>query len=259
MGERPEWPNLRWQDARLLEPLAAARLKQGHLLGSMARIGFSLQLEAQLNALTEDAIKSSEIEAEVLDRNSVRSSIAHRLGIPQAAVAPPDRRTAGVVEMMLDATQNYAAPLTQERLWAWQAALFPTGYSGLHHVKTGSWRDDADGPMQVVSGPIGRQRVHDEAPPASRLETEMRRFLDRFGRLIWTGRLALLWPVALVVCNHPPVRRWQRPHRARRSLIKRWRNRRPRGNGSTACPARSETSARTTTTRLRAHRSATWT
>ncbi len=178
--ERPDWPNLRWEDTRLIGPLAAARLKQGQLLGSMARIGFNLQLEAQLNALTEDAIKSSEIEGEVLDRMSVRSSIARRLGVPQAAVAPPDRRTEGVVEMMLDATQNHAAPLTQERLWAWQAALFPTGYSSLHRVRTGSWRDDADGPMRVVSGPIGRQRVHYEAPPASRLETEMRRFLDWF-------------------------------------------------------------------------------
>ncbi|MGA2397131.1 MAG: Fic family protein [Steroidobacteraceae bacterium] len=178
--QRADWPNFRWQDSRLIEPLAAARLKQGQLLGSMARIGFTLQLEAQLNALTEDAIKSSEIEGEVLDRVSVRSSIARHLGVPQAAVAPPDRRTEGVVEMMLDATQNYAAPLTRERLWAWQAALFPTGYSGLHRVKTGSWRDDAEGPMQVVSGPIGGQCVHYEAPPAARLETEMRRFLDWF-------------------------------------------------------------------------------
>ena len=121
--ERPDWPNLRWQDARLIEPLAAARLKQGRLLGSMARIGFNLQLEAHLDALTEDAVKSSEIEGEVLDRVSVRSSLARHLGVPQAAVAPLDRRTEGVVEVMLDATQNYAAPLTQERLWAWQAAF----------------------------------------------------------------------------------------------------------------------------------------
>jgi Fic family protein len=178
--ERPEWPHLRWQDAQLLEPLAAARLKQGRLLGGMARIGFDLQLEAQLDALTEDAIKSSEIEGEILDRKSVRSSIARRLGVPEAAVAPPDRRTEGVVEVMLDATQNYAAPLTRERLWAWQAALFPTGYSGLHRVKTGAWRDDAEGPMQVVSGPIGRQRVHYEAPPAPRVEAEMHAFLEWF-------------------------------------------------------------------------------
>jgi Fic family protein len=200
--QRPKWPKFRWDGARLLEPLAAARLKQGRLLGSMARLGFDLKREAQLEALTEDVIKSSEIEGEVLDRASVRSSIARRLGVPQAAVAPSDRRTEGVVEMMLDATQNYAAPLTQERLFGWQAALFPTGYSGLRLLKTGSWRDDADGPMQVVSGPIGRQRVHYEAPPASRLKGEMRQFLAWFNRkpkierLLRAG-LAHLWFVTV--------------------------------------------------------------
>lgn len=185
----PEWPRFRWNDGRLLEPLAAARLKQGRLLGSMARLGFDLKLEAQLEALTEDVIKSSEIEGETLDRDSVRSSIARRLGIPEAAVAPADRRTEGIVEMMLDATENYAAPLTQERLFAWQAAMFPTGYSGLHRVKTGGWRDDADGPMQVVSGPIGRQRVHYEAPPAGQVAAEMRRFLDWFNGKVETEGL----------------------------------------------------------------------
>jgi Fic family protein len=147
-------------------------------------------------------VKSSEIEGEALDRNSVRSSIARRLGVPNAAVAPADRRTEGVVEMMLDATANHAAPLTRERLLAWQAALFPTGHSGLHRVKTGAWRDDANGPMQVVSGPIGRQRVHYEAPPAHRLEAEMRRFLDWFNGeprpegLLRAG-LAHLWFVTI--------------------------------------------------------------
>ena len=178
--QRPNWPNFRWEHARLLEPLAAARLKQGRLLGSRARLGFDLKLDAQLEALTEEVIKSSEIEGEVLDRNSVRSSIARRLGVPQAGVAPPDRRTEGVVEMMLDATQNYAARLTQERLFGWQAALFPTGYSGMHLVLTGAWRTDAEGPMQVVSGPIGRQRVHYEAPHPSQLEEEMKRFFTWF-------------------------------------------------------------------------------
>ncbi len=200
--ERPEWPAFRWADARLLEPLAAARLKQGRLLGSMARLGFDLTLEAQLEALTDDVIKSSEIEGDILDRNSVRSSIARRLGVPDAAVAPADRRTEGVVEMMLDATENYDAPLTEERLFAWQAALFPTGYSGLHRVKTGAWRDDAHGPMEVVSGPEGRQRVHYQAPPAERLDPEMTRFLDWFNRagdpegLLRAG-LAHLWFVTI--------------------------------------------------------------
>jgi len=200
--QRPNWPNFQWDDKRLLEPLATARLKQGRLLGSMARLGFDLKLDAQLEALTEEVIKSSEIEGEVLDRDSVRSSIARRLGVPQAAVAPPDRRTDGVVEMMLDATQNYAAPLTQERLFGWQAALFPTGYSGMHLVLTGTWRTDVEGPMQVVSGPIGRQRVHYEAPPSAQLQVEMKRFLTWFNDqrdtegLIRAG-LAHLWFVTI--------------------------------------------------------------
>ena len=200
--EQPEWPNLTWDDGRLLEPLAAARLKQGRLLGSMARLGFDLKLEAQLEALTEDVIKSSEIEGEVLDRDSVRSSIARRLGVPAAAVVPADRRTEGVVEMMLDATENYEALLTPETLFGWQASLFPTGYSGMHKVKAGAWRDDAAGPMQVVSGPIGRQQVHYQAPPAPQLDGEMQAFLDWFNcrgepeGLLRAG-LAHLWFVTI--------------------------------------------------------------
>jgi Fic family protein len=200
--QRPGWPDFRWNDGRLLEPLAAARLKQGRLLGIMARLGFDLKLEAQLETLTEDVVKSSEIEGEVLDRNSVRSSIARRLGVPDAAVAPADRRTEGVVEMMLDATGNYDARLTAQRLLGWQAALFPTGYSGLHRVKTGAWRDDSGGPMQVVSGPVGRQRVHFQAPPARQVKAEIRRFLDWFNRrtepegLLRAG-LAHLWFITI--------------------------------------------------------------
>ena len=199
--EQQEWPDLTWDDGRLLELLAAARLKQGRLLGSMAGLGFDLKLEAQLEALTEDVIKSSEIEGEVLERDSVRSSIARRLGVP-AAAAPADRQTEGVVEMMLDATENYEALLTSERLFGWQAALFPTGYSGMHKIKTGAWRDDAGGPMQVVSGPIGRQRVHYQAPPAQQIEAEMQAFLEWFNRrgkpegLLRAG-LAHLWFVTI--------------------------------------------------------------
>ena len=200
--ENRDWPEFRRQDSRLLEPLAAARLKQGRLLGMMARLGFDLKLEAQLETLTEDVIKSSEIEGEVLDRASVRSSIARRLGVPDAAVAAADRRTEGVVEITLDATANYDALLTKKRLFAWQAALFPTGYSGLQRVKTGAWRDDANGPMQVVSGPIGRQRVHYQAPPAERLQAETRRFLDWFNRKdeaegLLRAALAHLWFVTI--------------------------------------------------------------
>jgi Fic family protein len=200
--ERAEWPNFTWNDARLLEPLAAARLKQGRLLGIMERLGFDLKLEAQLEALTADVIKSAEIEGEAFDREAVRSSIARRLGVPAAAVASADRRTEGVVDMMLDATANHDAPLTAERLFGWQAALFPTGYSGLRRVGTGRWRDDAEGPMQVVSGPLGRERVHYQAPPAAGLDAEMRAFLAWFNRkgapegLLRAG-LAHLWFVTI--------------------------------------------------------------
>jgi len=198
----PQWPQFAWDDTRLLTPVATARLKQGRLLGGMARLGFDLKLEAQLEALTEGVIKSSAIEGEVLQRDSVRSSIARRLGVPTAAVAPSDQRTEGVVEMMLDASENYDAPLTPERLFSWQAALFPTGYSGMHKIKTGAWRDDANGPMQVVSGPIGRQRVHFQAPPAACLDAEMQAFLAWFNRrgepegLLRAG-LAQLWFVTI--------------------------------------------------------------
>jgi Fic family protein len=146
----------------------------------MLRLGFELKQQAQLEALTEDVLKSSEIEGEALDRDSVRSSVARRLGIPDAGLAPVDRKTEGVVEMMLDATSNYEAPLTAVRLYGWQAALFPTGFSGMHRIRIGAWRDDAKGAMQVVSGPLERQRVHFQAPPADRVDAEMRGFLEWF-------------------------------------------------------------------------------
>src|SRR5574344_131101 len=130
-----------------------------------------------LAALAEDVIKTSEIEGEQLNVESVRSSIARRLGVDIGALAPVDRHVEGVVEMVLDATANCHAPVSQERLFSWHAALFPTGYSGLSKIKVGGWRDDTSGPMQVVSGPIGRQRVHFEAPPADHLEDEASRFL----------------------------------------------------------------------------------
>ncbi len=200
--EHPAWPRLTWDDGKVLEPLATARLKQGRLLGGMASLGFDLKREAQLGTLTEDVIKSSEIEGEVLDRDSVRSSLARHLGLTAAAIAPADRRTEGIAEMMLDATENYRVLLTSERLLGWQAALFPTGYSGMHRIKTGAWRDDAEGPMQVVSGPVGRQRVHFQAPPAQELDAEIKAFLEWFNRrnkpegLLRAG-LAHLWFVTI--------------------------------------------------------------
>jgi len=146
----------------------------------MQGLGFSLRKEAVLQTLTQDVVKSSEIEGEALDSQQVRSSIARRLGIDIGALVPADRNVEGVVEMMLDATQNYDKPLTKKRLFDWHAALFPTGRSGMHKIRVGKWRDEKSGPMQVVSGPIGRERVHYEAPQAKKIPREMTAFLSWF-------------------------------------------------------------------------------
>jgi Fic family protein len=174
------WPRLHWDDERLATLLAAVRHRQGRMIGRMEALGFNLRAEATLQTQTEEVIKSSEIEGEVLDRQQVRSSIARRLGIDIGAITPADRRVEGVVEMILDATEHYDRPLTEERLFAWHAALFPTGRSGARKITVGAWRTDETGPMQVVSGPIGRERVHYQAPPAERVATEMRAFLGWF-------------------------------------------------------------------------------
>ncbi|MBN8767382.1 MAG: Fic family protein [Thiobacillus sp.] len=173
-----DWPHWRFDLAVLAGPMAEVSRAQGVLLGRLADVGMALRGQASLAALTEDVVKTSEIEGETLSVESVRSSIARRLGVDIGALAPVDRHVEGVVEMVLDATANAATPVTQERVFGWHAALFPTGYSGLAKISVGAWRDDANGPMQVVSGPIGRQRVHYEAPPANRLDSETRRFLD---------------------------------------------------------------------------------
>lgn len=173
-----DWPNWHFDLAALAGPMAEVSRAQGLLMGRLADVGMALRDQASLAALTEDVVKTSEIEGEQLNVESVRSSIARRLGVDIGALAPVDRHVEGVVEMVLDATANCQAPVTRERLFGWHAALFPTGYSGLSKIKVGAWRDDASGPMQVVSGPIGRQRVHFEAPPADRLEAETSRLLD---------------------------------------------------------------------------------
>jgi len=175
--ERQEWPGFRWDREALTDPLAEIRHRQGRLLGRLGGLGFALQKEAELETLTLDVIKSTEIEGERLDAGQVRSSVARRLGLDVAGSTPPDRDVDGVVEMMLDATQRCAAPLTEERLFGWHAALFPTGRSGMRTIVAGAWRTDRHGPMQVVSGPVGRERVHYEAPPAARLPHEMAAFL----------------------------------------------------------------------------------
>lgn len=173
-----DWPIWRYDIARLAAPMAAVSLAQGRLLGRLADVGLGLRDTASLAALTEDVVRSSEIEGESLNVASVRSSIARRLGVDIGALAPVDRHIEGMVEVVLDATANYKMPITAARLFAWHAALFPTGYSGLSKITIGQWRDDVAGPMQVVSGPIGRQRVHFQAPPARELPDEITRFLN---------------------------------------------------------------------------------
>lgn len=177
-----DWPTFSWDTQALTQPLAAVRHKQGRLLGRMESLGFDLRTEASLTTLTSDVVKSSAIEGESLNPEEVRSSIARRLGIDLGGYIPAGRDVEGIVEIMLDATQNYSRPLTAERLFGWHAALFPTGRSGMHRIAVGTWRTAAAGPMQVVSGPIGRDRVHFEAPAADRLDREMTRFLDWFNQ-----------------------------------------------------------------------------
>ena len=172
-----DWPNFRWDLAKLAEKLAAVRHHQGRLLGRMEALGFDLQSEAVLHTLTEDVLKSSEIEGESLDRLQVRSSIARRLGIETGALTPAERNVEGVVEMMLDAVGKYNEPLTDERLFAWHSSLFPTGRSGMKRITVGAWRTDKLGPMQVVSGPIGHEHVHYQAPDAETLNKEMSVFI----------------------------------------------------------------------------------
>ncbi len=178
--ELGNWPDFAWSQERLAERLAAVRYRQGQLIGRMGELGFQLKTEAVLQTLTEDVLKSSEIEGEILDKDQVRSSIARRLGIDIGALTPADRHVEGVVEMMLDATQKFSEPLTDARLFGWHAAMFPTGRSGMTKIVVGAWRDDKSVPMQVISGPIGGEKVHYQAPAAARLEAEMKAFLDWF-------------------------------------------------------------------------------
>ncbi len=171
------WPHFRWDQEKVADLLAAVRHRQGRLLGRMEALGFHLQEEAVLATLTQDVLKSSEIEGEILDHDQVRSSIARRLGMDIPGVVPAERHVEGVVEMMLDATQSFKYPLTEKRIKAWHAALFPTGMSGMHKIDVGTWRRDKKGPMQVVSGPMGREKVHYEAPPEKHLNKEMKKFI----------------------------------------------------------------------------------
>lgn len=173
------WPKFTWDEARLAEELVTVRHQQGRLIGRMESLGFKLRAEAVLQCLTEEVLKSSEIEGEKLNREQVRSSLARRLGMDAGGVKA-DRNVEGVVEMILDATQNFDKPMTAERLFGWHSALFPTGRSGMTKIRVGRWRDDKEGPMQVVSGPIGREKVHYQAPKAKIVAVEMQAFLTGF-------------------------------------------------------------------------------
>ncbi|MFC1835013.1 Fic family protein [Thermodesulfobacteriota bacterium] len=200
--ERSDWPKFHWDKTALVDQLAAVRHRQGRLIGRMESLGFSLRDEAVLQTLTQDVLKSSEIEGEILDPAQVRSSIARRLGMDIAGLVQADRNVEGVVEMMLDATQKFDEPLTDERLFAWHAALFPTGRSGMTRIRVGAWRDDSAGPMQVVSGPLGKEKVHYQAPDAGRLDHEMKFFLEWFnaeqnGDLVVKSGIAHLWFVSI--------------------------------------------------------------
>jgi len=178
--DRPEWPALTWESAALIRALAGVRYRQGRHLGRMEALGFTLRTEADLLVLTDEVVSTTAIEGERIDPDEVRSSIARRLGLDVAGLPQPSREVEGVVEMMLDATHNYDVPLSMERLFDWHAALFPTGRSGLQRIEVGAWRTGDSGAMQVVSGAIGRAKVHFQAPDADRVEEEMQRFLDWF-------------------------------------------------------------------------------
>lgn len=197
-----DWPKFHWNRESLAERLAAVHHEQGRLMGRMEAFGFKPRQEAVLETLTEDVLKSSEIEGEKLDAEQVRSSIARRMGMDIGGLKAVDRNVEGVVEMMLDATRHYDQALTADRLFEWHASLFPTGRSGMKPIRVGAWRDDTAGPMQVVSGPVGRERVHFEAPAAGRLAPEMRVFLDWFngnGETDWVVKagFAHLWFVTM--------------------------------------------------------------
>jgi len=187
--ERTDWPELVWNSDILATDLARVRHKQGRLLGKMEGLGFDLRSEASLATLTSDVVKSSAIEGETLSAREVRSSIARRLGLDVGGLPKAGRDVEGVVEMMLDATRNFESLLTKERLFDWHASLFPTGRSNMGRITVGAWRTAESGAMQVVSGPLGHERVHFEAPHADRLQSEMTHFID------WFNAKALIDPV----------------------------------------------------------------
>lgn len=178
--QRPNWPIFTWDDESLLKLLGNVRHQQGKIVGRMEALGFDIRNEASLDTLTLDILKTSEIEGEILNPEQVRSSLAKRLGIEVSGLKTADRNIDGVVDMLLDATQNSNQLLSEERLFDWHSALFPTGRSGMHRILVGQWRKDLKGPMQVISGSIGKENVHFEAPPAEAVQAEMKLFIEWF-------------------------------------------------------------------------------
>ena len=178
--QQTKWPQFYWENDTFMASLSTVRNMQGKLLGKMESIGFALKSEAFLQTLTLDVLKSSEIEGEILEPDQVRSSIARHLGMDVAGLVSSDKNVDGVVEMLLDATQNYEEPLTKERLFNWHCSLFPTGRNGMYKLIVGNWRDDYHGAMQVVSGAMGKERVHFQAPDADTIDSEMAIFLQWF-------------------------------------------------------------------------------
>lgn len=198
----PDWPHLSYDAAALAAALAQVHRAQGQLVGRMAELGMPQREQATLQVLTQEVIKTSEIEGERLNLDAVRSSLARRLGLDIGALSPSDRHVDGVVDVVLDATRNFDQPLTQERLFGWHAALFPTGFSGRIRIRAGAWRDDASGPMEVVSGAMGREKVHFTAPPAHTLPAQTNAFLKWLaaapvGDALIKAGLAHLWLVTL--------------------------------------------------------------
>ncbi len=200
--QNDNWPNFTWKNDEIVNLLSEARHLQGRLIGKMESLGFDLRNEAQLGTLTLDVLKSSEIEGEYLNSEQVRSSIARKLGMEIAATVESDRNVDGVVEMMLDATQNCFTPLTAQRLFDWHASLFPTGRSGMYKITVADWRKDTTGPMQVVSGAMGKEKVHFQAPDWSLVDKEMNLFLEWFNNssnldLVIKAAIAHLWFVTI--------------------------------------------------------------
>ncbi len=200
--QQADWPNFQWDSKEILLPLARVRHLQGKLIGKMEALGFKLRNEAVLETLTTEVIKSSEIEGQILDLNQVRSSIARKLGIKISGLVPSDRNVDGIVDMMIDVTRNFNQTMTIDRLFGWHSALFPSGRSGMYKLIVGSWRDDSIGHMQVVSGAMGKEKVHYQAPPSGDIEKEMKTFLSWFNKepeddLILKSALAHLWFVTI--------------------------------------------------------------